>query len=134
MDWTGLIKHGLTVFLFCQKLLLFFQSFLMIKNCSACLQWIIQKQKFSTEKMRAIWTISFKMRAKIKIQEQFSLCLTLQMSFLLSAMCVGSSFQFLFSPLKPCKLIRNRPWISCYTDKAITHNCMYSWVKSSVSP
>lgn len=30
-------------------------------------------------------------------------------SFLLSAMCVGSSFQFLFSPLKPCKLIRNRP-------------------------
>ena len=85
MDWTGLIKHGLTVFLFCQKLLLFFQSFLMIKNC--CLQWIIQKQKFSTEKMRAIWTISFKMRAKIKIQEQFSLCLTLQMSFLLSAVC-----------------------------------------------
>ena len=44
-----------------------------------------------------------------KMQEQFSLCLTLQMSFLLSAMCVGSSFQFLFSPLKPCKLIRNRP-------------------------
>ena len=29
------------MFLFCQKLLLFFQSFVMIKNC--CLQWIIQK-------------------------------------------------------------------------------------------
>lgn len=75
MDWTGLIKHGLTVFLFCQKLLLFFRPFSMIKNCFS--QWIIQQQKFSTEKMRAIWTIIFKWEQNSKYKNSFrcvSLC------------------------------------------------------------
>ena len=45
-------------------------------------------QRCFTENVEAIWASSFKVRAKIDIQEQFSLSLTSQTSFLMSCYVV----------------------------------------------
>ena len=59
-------------------------------------------QKYFAENIEAIWAGSLKMWAKIDIQEQFSVRLTLQTSLLmLHDMFPPSAFQFGFLPLKP---------------------------------
>ena len=61
-------------------------------------------QKYFTENIDAIWASSFQLRAKIEIQEQFSVRLSLRrrVCFMPRDMFPQSAFQFGFLLSKPC--------------------------------
>ena len=100
-----------------------------------CKRWISTAEVFLQRKLKKFRLSASEEEPKSRHLMNIFKCVSLsrRICFCPLSMRVGSAFQFGFSQSKPCFLLKNRPWNSCYTeDNPIsTWHFSYRWIKES---